>query len=94
MFGFEHYVILLMKVFAAYFNWSIIALNIQNTTFDFDICYDFIKDYFGKSAVSKKNLQVTVNMALSIFDISTVFKIKLKMTSHYQEDHVRFELRF
>ena len=93
MFGFEHYVILLMKVFVAYFNWSIIALNIQNTTFDFDICYDFIKDYHGKSlqveedrecalgkAIYKKNLQVTVNMAISIFYKSTVFKIKFNMS--------------
>ena len=65
MFGFKHYVILLMKVFVAYFDWSIIALNIQNTTFDIDICYDFIKDY-------------TVNMAISISHLSMNFKNKIQ----------------
>ena len=64
MFGFKHYVVLFMKVFVAYFDWSIIALNIQNTIFDFDICYDFIKD--------------TVNMAISIIHSSMNFKNKIQ----------------
>ena len=109
MFGFEHYVILLMKVFVAYFNWSIIALSIQNITFDFDICYDFITmkaQEFNKMysiiALNFKEMHTkqflywlrnTVNISISRFDKSTVFEINFNMTSHYQEAHVRFWIK-